>query len=304
MKLGLSQARTVGFDEEQNTWRHLNHPLFSDVVSLLSIGSGELRQFFGEQSSTPDGLPFVPSTLRSFALWEEHMIKAAKGMVSKFGSGSLQTLAAAYEKVTGNVLAPMRPRANYYRYPQYYMGNGRSLIADQDELEWPPFSTVLDFELEIGLIISKQIRDCSPEEAQSAIGGLCIINDWSARDTQWDDTRRGTFGGVVKAKTFAGSMSAIVVTSDDVLSQFSKLQGRVRVNGEIWCEGQTAGAMYEPWEMVRYAAMGETLYPGEILATGCLPGCSGLELGRFPKKGDLVQLEIEGIGSLANRIKC
>lgn len=303
MKLGLSQARAVGFDEGRNIWRQLDHPLSNDVLSLLPLSSGELRQSFGAQSSAPDGLPFVPGTLRSFALWEEHMIKAAKGMVSKFGSRPLQLLAAGYERATGKVLAPMRPRANYYRYPQYYMGNGRSLIADQDELEWPSFSKLLDFELEIGLIISKKVRDCSPEEAQSAIGGLCIINDWSARDTQWDDTRRGTFGGVVKAKTFAGSMSATVVSSENLLSQFSKLEGRVRVNGEIWCKGKTAGASYEPWEMVSYAAMGETLYPGDILATGCLPGCSGLELGRFPQRGDLIQLEIDGLGTLTNRIQ-
>lgn len=303
MKLGLSQARAVGFDEERSIWRQLDHPSSNDVLSLLPLGSGELRQSFGAQSSAPDSLPFVPGTLRSFALWEEHMIKAAKGMVSKFGTRPLQLLAAGYERATGKVLAPMRPRANYYRYPQYYMGNGRSLIADQAELEWPSFSTILDFELEIGLIISKKVRDCSPEEAKAAIGGLCIINDWSARDTQWDDTRRGTFGGVVKAKTFAGSMSATVVSSENLLSQFSKLEGRVRVNGEIWCEGKTAGASYEPWEMVSYAAMGETLYPGDILATGCLPGCSGLELGRFPQRGDLVQLEIDGLGTLTNRIQ-
>lgn len=304
MKLGVSSSQAVGFDEEWGIWRQLDHPLADDIISLLSIGSGELRKCLGEQSPAPAGLPFLPGTLRSFALWEEHMIMAAKGMVSKFGSRSLQAIASGYERVTGKVLAPMRPRANYYRYPQYYMGNARSLIADDDELQWPSFSKVLDFELEVGLVVTKKVRDCSPGEAKSAIGGFCIINDWSARDTQWDDTRRGTFGGVVKAKTFAGSMSSIIMTAEELLPQFRNLNGRVRVNGDLWCEGTTAGARYEPWEMVSYAAMGETLYPGDVLTTGCLPGCSGLELGRFPTKGDVIQLEIDGIGSLTNRIQC
>jgi len=230
------------------------------------------------------------------------MIGAAKGMVHRFGSAPLRALAKTYETVTRGVLPAMRPRRNYYRFPQYYMGNHRSLIAHGEEVPWPSYSEVLDFELELGVVISKQVRDCTPQEGLAAIGGFCVVNDWTARDAQWDDIRHGTFGGVVKAKTFASAMSPVIVTADEILPRFTQLSGRARVNGAVWCEGTTAAPAHGLGAAVAYAAMGETLYPGDLLSTGTLPGCSGLELCRFPRAGDEVQLEIDGIGLLANRI--
>jgi 2-keto-4-pentenoate hydratase/2-oxohepta-3-ene-1,7-dioic acid hydratase in catechol pathway len=161
---------------------------------------------------------------------------------------------------------------------------------------------VLDFELEIGVVIGRPVRDCTAEEGRRAIAGLCIVNDWSARDTQWDDTRNGTFGGVVKAKTFAGAMSAVVVSADEILPRWQSLRGRAAVNGEVWCEGATAGPTFDLGEAVAYAAMGETLLPGDLLSTGTLPGCCGLEIGRFIAPGDTVRLEIDGLGSLTNTV--
>ncbi|NKM48816.1 fumarylacetoacetate hydrolase family protein [Rhizobium leguminosarum bv. viciae] len=302
MKLGLNGGRAVGFDEHVCIWRLIDHPHSDDLLALLSLEPDALAKCLGERSDAPRGLPFKPGSLRSFALWERHMTTAAKGMVSRFGSPLLKSVAAGYERLTGKPIAPMRPRPNYYRFPQYYMGNHRSLMEDGEELPWPSFSDVVDFELEIGLVIAKQVRDCTPSEGLSAIGGFCIVNDWSARDVQWDDTRRGTFGGVVKAKTFAGAIGAIVVTADEILPRFNQLTGKVRVNGDIWCEGNTENAQHGLGEVVSYAAMGETVYPGDLLSTGTLAGCCGLEMGRFPSRGDEVQLEIKGIGTLTNRI--
>ncbi|MBX4863910.1 fumarylacetoacetate hydrolase family protein [Rhizobium bangladeshense] len=302
MKIGLNGGRAVGFDEHLGIWRQIDHPRSDDLLTLLSLEPSELAECLGEHSDAPHGLPFKPGSLRSFALWERHMIPAAKGMVSRFGSPMLKSVAAGYERLAGRPIGPMRPRPNYYRVPQYYMGNHRSLMEDGEELPWPSFSDVVDFELEIGLVIAKQVRDCKPSEGLLAIGGFCIVNDWTARDVQWDDTLRGTFGGVVKAKTFAGAIGAVVVTADEILPRFDRLTGRVRVNGEIWCEGTTQNAHYGLGEVVAYAAMGETVYPGDLLSAGTLAGCCGLETGRFPVRGDDVQLEIDGIGTLTNRI--
>jgi len=302
MKLGLSKGQIVAYDEYHALWRRVNDPKSRDLIDLLAAGSDALAPLLGEEATRPVGLPFAPGSLRAYALWEPHMVMAAKGMVNRFGSPSLRLLAAAYEVATGKVLPPLRPRRNYHRWPQYYMGNARTLIGDGEELPWPSFSKVVDFELEIGVVIAKKVRNCSPSEGRAAIGGFCAINDWSARDTQWDDTRHGTFGGVVKAKTFAGSMSSVVATADEIADRFDTLSGRVRVNGSTWCEGTTSRPSFGLGEMVAYASMGETVYPGDLLTTGTFPGCCGLEIGRFPCPGDEVQVEVDGIGTITNRL--
>lgn len=302
MKLGLQAGRIVAYDERSCIWRLVDDPQSRDLISLLALDPATLRLLLGDEAAAPSGLPFRPGSLRSFALWEAHMLMAAKGMVKRFGSPTLRSVADAHERLTGKLIVPMRPKSNFYRWPQYYMGNHRTLIGDGAELPWPSFAEIIDFELEIGVIIAKQVRDCSPEEGISAVGGFCVVNDWTARDTQWDDTRNGTFGGVVKAKTFAGALGSVVVTADEILPIFSQLSGRVRVNGETWCDGTTGNSAFGIGEMVAYAALGETVYPGDLLSTGTLPGCCGLELGRFPSPGDEVKLEIDGIGSVTNRI--
>lgn len=129
-----------------------------------------------------------------------------------------------------------------------------------------------------------------------------MLNDWSARDVRWDDARRGAFGGMVTAKTFATALGATVVTAGEVLGRWPRLAGRVRVNGAVWCAGTTAGAAHDPGAMVAYAADGEALGPGDVLATGTLPGCCGLELDRWVAPGDEVTLAIDGVGVVGNRV--
>ena len=106
----------------------------------------------------------------------------------------------------------------------------------------------------------------------------------------------------MKAKTFARAMSAVVVTADEVLPRFDQLTGRVFVNDEQWAQSSTAGPLHGLGAAVAYAARGESLGAGDVLSTGTLPGCCGLEMRRFPKAGDVVRLEVEAIGTLTNTI--
>jgi 2-keto-4-pentenoate hydratase/2-oxohepta-3-ene-1,7-dioic acid hydratase in catechol pathway len=97
-------------------------------------------------------------------------------------------------------------------------------------------------------------------------------------------------------------MSAVVVTSDEVLPKFANLTGRVLVNGEQWAQSTTANPLHSLGDAVAYAARGEVLGPGEVLSSGTLPGLCGLEMRRFPGPGDIVRLEVDGLGSLTNTI--
>ncbi|MER6952396.1 MULTISPECIES: fumarylacetoacetate hydrolase family protein [unclassified Streptomyces] len=300
MKLGIDRGSLVAWDPDSEEWVVVGEPWNHDLPAFLADGEEAVRN--AERTFTdpervpgraPSGLPFTPASLRAFALWESHMINGAKGMVAAFGSPGIRRLVRGFEAVTGRVPPPLRPRANYYSEPQFYMGNHRSVLPDEAEVAWPSFTQVLDFELELGVVIAHEVRDCTPAEGLAAIGGFVVMNDWTARDIQWDDTRRGTFGGVVKAKTFAGAMSAVVVTADEVLPRWRELTGRVLVNGEVWAQSSTASPLHDLGAAVAYAARGESVGPGEVLSSGTLPGCCGLEMRRFPCPGDEVRLELE-----------
>ena len=90
--------------------------------------------------------------------------------------------------------------------------------------------------------------------------------------------------------------------SADALPDWQAATGWVRVDGEVWCEGATAGAAHDVGAMPAYASAGERLEPGDVISTGTMPGCCGLELGRWIRPGQTVELEIDGIGTLSNRI--
>jgi 2-keto-4-pentenoate hydratase/2-oxohepta-3-ene-1,7-dioic acid hydratase in catechol pathway len=308
MRYGINEEGVVAWDAVNDHWLCISEVEGLSLLDVLALPLEKqhalLEDARGNRTTAagPLGLPFELKSLRAYALWESHMINGAKGMVRLFAPPLLRGIANGYESVTGRPFPALKPKANFYRYPQFYMSNHRSVLPSGVTLAWPSFAQVLDFELEIGIVIAKEVCDPTPEQAIDAIGGFVVMNDWSARDTQWDDTRNGTFGGIVKAKTFAGGMSAIVVTPDEIMPRWTSLQGRVLVNGEVWCESSTANPMYGLGEMVAYAAWGEVLRPGDVLATGTLPGCCGLEMGRFPQPGDTVQLEIEGLGILTNII--
>jgi 2-keto-4-pentenoate hydratase/2-oxohepta-3-ene-1,7-dioic acid hydratase in catechol pathway len=93
-----------------------------------------------------------------------------------------------------------------------------------------------------------------------------------------------------------------VVTADEVLPRWRDLRGTVRLNGAIVAEPSTAGARWSLGEVLAHASRGEQLYPGELFGSGTLPGGSGIETGHELTPGDVVEVGIEGIGTLTNPI--
>lgn len=309
MRVGMDEGRIVAWDDAEGEWVHIGAPWDEDITAFLAGGSGavsDARRVMADPDrsvgATPAGLPMVPQSLRAFALWERHMINGAHGMLDRFGSVLQKRLVGAYEALTRRTFPALALPANYYRFPQYYMSNHRTVRADGARISWPAHATVVDFELEIGIVISREVRNVTGEAAAAAIGGFTVFNDLSLRDVQWDDTRKGTFGGVVKAKTWAGAMGATITTADEILPVWDTLTGSVRVNGDLWTRGTTAGSRWSPVDAVGYASRDETLYPGDVLSSGTLPGCCGLEMRRFPRPGDCIDLQIDRIGTLRTEL--
>lgn len=247
------------------------------------------------------GLPFRPRSMRAFMLWESHFVNSARMLVKRFFPPPLAKTVAAYERVTGRTFPKLKPNRHYYEKPAFYIANHTALLADGEEMWWPRHTQYLDFELELAFVLARPLADAGPEEAAEAVGGWFVLNDWSARDVQAEDARHNVFGPVVKSKTFANSIGCDVITPDE-LPDWQAARGRVRVDGETWCEGTTAGAAHEIGAMLAYASAGERLEPGDVISTGTIPGCCGLELDRWIKPGQTVELEIDGIGTLANRV--
>lgn len=187
----------------------------------------------------------------------------------------------------------------WYDFPVYYNGNPRSVIGYGDEVHFPVGEEKRDYELELAVIIGKKGRDIPVDQAHEYIAGYTIMNDWSARALQAKVMKVGL--GPAKGKDFATSLGPCLVTADEIEDP-RNLTMIARVNGEEWSRGNSGSSHYSFEQMIAFASEGVTLYPGDVLGSGTVGTGCGLELDRFLQPGDEVELEIEKIGILRNRV--
>lgn len=248
----------------------------------------------------PAGLPFTPRSIRAFMLWEAHVIASSRMLVKNFFPPPAWKAVSLFEK-TGRTFPKFKPNERFWEAPTMYVANHTMVLADGQDMWMPSHTKALDFELELAFVLRSPLIDATPEEAADAIGGWFVLNDWSARDVQADDYRRNVFGPVVKSKTFANSIGSDLITADE-FGDWKQATGRVRVDGEVWCEGATRDPAHDVGAMLAYASQGERLDAGDVFSTGTMPGCCGLELDRWIKPGQTIELEIDRIGTLTNKL--
>ena len=207
-----------------------------------------------------------PPSVRDFYAFEEHVQNAAR--------------------VTGRPGVP----EEWYEIPAFYFSNPAVIYGPEDEIPYPAGSNELDYELEVAAVIG----------ADGTIGGFTIMNDWSARDLQRREMKVGL--GPAKGKDFATSLGPVVVTPDELGDL--RLEMVARVNGEERSRGNL-GDMYHSWDAILERASANTeLVPGDVIGSGTVgTGCI-LEQGdgRWLQPGDVVELEVDGIGVLRNRV--
>ncbi|UUZ70666.1 fumarylacetoacetate hydrolase family protein [Polaromonas sp. P1(28)-8] len=204
-------------------------------------------------------------------------------------------------------LAAMNTRADdrvidtFNRQPIYYKCNRFATIGMDDDVIWPSYSKLLDFELEFGCYISKRAKDVPREKAHDYIFGYTIFNDFSARDAQ--SSEMGGMLGPAKGKDFdtANVMGPCLVTVDELPDPYN-LTMIARVNGEEWGRGNTRDMRWQFEDLIAHISRSETLHPGEFLGSGTVGNGCGLEQLRYLKPNDVVELEVEGIGILRSRI--
>jgi 2-keto-4-pentenoate hydratase/2-oxohepta-3-ene-1,7-dioic acid hydratase in catechol pathway len=189
----------------------------------------------------------------------------------------------------------------WYKLPVYYKGNPGSVAAHGDDIAIPSYGEALDIEFELALVIGRTGIDIAPERARDHVFGYMIYNDFSERRIQ---AREMTVGlGPAKGKDFTRGhvLGPYLVTVDEIADVYD-LQMTARVNGEVWCETRSSTIHWTFEQMIAHASTSERLHPGEVLGSGTVGWGSGAERGTLLHRGDVVELEVEGLGLLRNRV--
>jgi 2-keto-4-pentenoate hydratase/2-oxohepta-3-ene-1,7-dioic acid hydratase in catechol pathway len=188
----------------------------------------------------------------------------------------------------------------WYEVPAYYKGDPDTVVGPDGEVQVPSYCEKFDFELELGVVIGRRGKNIAKADGHKYIAGYTIWNDFSARDQQMKEGPLGM--GPSKAKDFdAGNgVGPFLVTADEI--DPDNLRMIARVNGEVWTDSSSGGRQFSFPELVAHVSQSETIYPGELWGSGTVTNGSGLEQNRWLKPGDVIELEIEGIGILRNHV--
>lgn len=203
----------------------------------------------------------------------------------------------AFEEHVRNALGEDPPEV-WYEMPVYYKSNADSVVGPGADVEWPAYSDLMDYELELAAVIGKQGTDIPAEEAEEYIAGYTVFNDFSARDIQGREMQGRL--GPAKGKDFANAFGPYLVTADSFDPENATM--RAEIDGEVWSEG-TAGEMYHSFaDIIEHVSQSETLSPGDVLGSGTVGEGCGLELGQFLESGATIRLHVDGIGTLENTV--
>lgn len=244
-------------------------------------------------------LPFESRSFRDVLLYERHWVQSSKGYVRHFMPWA-HHLTQAYERLIGSTFPAFRAPKLLARQPIYYFGNHLTMVPSGTAIKPPSYTKALDYELELGWVLSRPLFNATAEQALAAVGAFVVINDFTARDVQRAEMQSGF--GPQKSKHFLSSMSATMTTADEILPHIDALQARVEINGKCVTSTTSAGMRYSIGEVLAHLSRDEQLYPGELIASGTLPGGSGLEAGRLLRSGDELRLVIEEVGEITHRI--
>jgi 2-keto-4-pentenoate hydratase/2-oxohepta-3-ene-1,7-dioic acid hydratase in catechol pathway len=268
-----------------------------DVRAVLEYGNDaldHLRAAIGRAVSPRVALAAVrlrapilqPPTIRDHIAFEEH----ATGQWTRDSGG---------------------PRMDVWRrLPIFYFSNPLRVFGPDEEVPFPAATRQLDYECELAAIVGREGSDVPEADADRYIAGFTIFNDWSCRDLQADESQFGL--GPAKGKDAASSLGPCVVTLDEMAPLYRNgtlhVACRVRVNGVVWMEGNAWNMHHTFGAMLERAAQDSRIAPGDVIATGTVGGGSIGEAARkgYPARwlqpGDVVEMEVQGIGILRNKL--
>jgi 2-keto-4-pentenoate hydratase/2-oxohepta-3-ene-1,7-dioic acid hydratase in catechol pathway len=186
----------------------------------------------------------------------------------------------------------------WYEIPAYYKGGNTGFIGHEDIIPWPYYSQQLDYELELGVVIGRDGKNVKAKDIKKHIFGFTILNDISARDIQRKEMSIRL--GPAKGKDWCSVMGPVIVTFDEFNYEEPNLLMTASVNGEEWSRGQSGDSHYSWGQMIEHLSMEEWIRATDFIGSGTVGTGCGLELDKWIKPGDLLELSIDRIGTLKN----
>jgi 2-keto-4-pentenoate hydratase/2-oxohepta-3-ene-1,7-dioic acid hydratase in catechol pathway len=298
-------AAAVGRDGAPN-------PAFASMLALIDAGEAALahaakvfdKHGKDESLSVPvagaDILAPIPEPrqMRDGMSFPLHILQAPRGQL-KLAARARNDM-AELARIDAEPLGEL-PEV-YRKQPIFYITNRFSVRGPNTTVKWPRYSQVMDYECEYGIITKNRGANISAAKARDHIFGYTIFNDFSARDAQRIEMEGRL--GPAKGKSFDGGnvMGPWIVTPDEIGDPY-KLKMEVRVNGKMRSQGVSEGMLFSFEEIIAHVTKDETLMPGEFIGSGTVGNGCGLELGWYLEHGDAIELEVEKIGILKNRVE-
>ncbi len=306
----LEQAAELGKKEAA--------PFFKDMISFLGGAEAAFEAaHFLVDFTTAGGIQELtvqadqatllspvprPESIRDSMAFEDHIINC----IRRVGLKKLAPADEFIERKLGRKWSlAYRLNKTFYNQPVYYKSNRFSVVGHDADVRIPSYTRQMDYELEFGVFLKKTGKDIPAEKARDYIGGYAIFNDFSARDMQMAE-QKGRLGPA-KGKDFdtGNAIGPYLVTPDEVGDPYG-LAMTAKVNGETWSRGHSSDMYWRFEEIIAHISRSETVYPGEFIGSGTCSGkmgCGcGLEMGKFLKSGDVVELTVDKLGVLRNRV--
>jgi 2-keto-4-pentenoate hydratase/2-oxohepta-3-ene-1,7-dioic acid hydratase in catechol pathway len=287
-------------------------PTFASMLALIDAGPAALDQAralfdkggkdesLSEKVSGTEILAPIPEPrqMRDGMSFPLHILQAPRGQL-KLAARAKNDM-AELARIEAEPLGEL-PEV-YRKQPIYYITNRFSVRGTNTTVKWPRYSKVMDYELEFGIITRNKGANIPASKAGDHIFGFTIFNDFSARDAQRVEMEGRL--GPAKGKSFDGGnvMGPWIVTPDEIGDPY-KLKAEVRVNGKTRSRGVTEGMLFSFEEIIAHVTKDETLMPGEFIGSGTVGNGCGLELGWYLEHGDVIELDVEKIGVLKNRVE-
>ncbi|MFE2936006.1 fumarylacetoacetate hydrolase family protein [Streptomyces sp. NPDC059278] len=240
-------------------------------------------------------------TLRRVALGEVRVLAPVRrpGKVLIVGLNYRSHAEEALEMLAAMGRGPVRMPQE----PNFQVVAGSAVIAPSEPIVLPAVAAAeVDYEGEVAAVIGRTATAVATADAGTCLAGLTVVNDVSARDIQ----RRAMSGdpiasiGVSKSFDSFKPLGPCLVTADEFAEPFD-LRIRTRVNGELRQDDRTSSLIHRLPELISFLSRYQTLEPGDVICTGS-PRGAGVFSDRFLRPGDLVEVEVEGIGSLRSGV--